>query len=168
MRLLKDTYTKHEGNMHQPLRPTTRKFTVEHTQIWVNRGKTFGAKIDGGGGGNGQCRKLGHGPTFIPTLSNNGHASSPPARPANLGLLENMHPVVVQRHIMLGFFAWLPSALLLADRNWFHCCCCCWPYVKRDHCTALWAVQHPSMTPTGCSPYVWLRSFYTVMFLHAT
>ena len=21
--------------------------------------------------------------------------------------------------------------------------------VKRDHCTALWAVQHPSMTPTG-------------------
>ena len=20
---------------------------------------------------------------------------------------------------------------------------------KRDHCTALWAVQHPSMTPTG-------------------
>ena len=24
--------------------------------------------------------------------------------------------------------------------------------VKRDHCTALWAVQHPSMTPTGfCS-----------------
>ena len=23
------------------------------------------------------------------------------------------------------------------------------PFVKRDHCTALWAVQHPSMTPTG-------------------
>ena len=22
-------------------------------------------------------------------------------------------------------------------------------FVKRDHCTALWAVQHPSMTPTG-------------------
>ena len=21
-------------------------------------------------------------------------------------------------------------------------------FVKRDHCTALWAVQHPSMTPT--------------------
>ena len=22
-------------------------------------------------------------------------------------------------------------------------------FVKRDHCTALWAVQHPSMTPTS-------------------
>jgi len=22
-------------------------------------------------------------------------------------------------------------------------------FAKRDHCTALWAVQHPSMTPTG-------------------
>ena len=23
------------------------------------------------------------------------------------------------------------------------------PFVKRDHCTALWAVQHPSMAPTS-------------------
>ena len=31
-----------------------------------HRGKKIGFKIDGGGG-NGQCRKLGHGPTFIPS-----------------------------------------------------------------------------------------------------
>ena len=25
----------------------------------------------------------------------------------------------------------------------------CFKYFKKDHCTALWAVQHPSMTPTS-------------------
>ena len=32
-------------------------------------------------------------------------------------------------------------------------------YVKRDHCTALWVVQHPSMTPTGFFSVVcWVRA----------
>ena len=41
--------------------------------IWLrdfsaNRGKKIALKIDGGGAGNGQCTKLGHGPTVVPRM----------------------------------------------------------------------------------------------------